>query len=163
YTPASHGRLYHAWRLPYVESEAFRDLQTRFNDHLEQEIRSSLTELAAQGGLPGHPCPHESTIFAPNFSESSLGAPAATEEVGRTKEAAGASRPPISAEDGSRDSESSRGSNRAAGEPPSLVEGLCSISKNNEAPCRYSEVPLSHPLELGIRETIEGKVWDEST
>src|SRR5262249_42235817 len=90
YIPASHGRLYPAWRLPCVQGRAFRDIQRRFNDHLEQKIRSLLTELAANKGLPAYPHPHESTIFARSFSESSLGTPAAAEKVGPMKEAVGA-------------------------------------------------------------------------
>ncbi|TGO06968.1 hypothetical protein BTUL_0369g00010 [Botrytis tulipae] len=69
YTPRYHGRLYPAWRLP----EFIRvDLQSSFNQILEDHIRNSLVTLISRRQKTVYPDPNESTLLTLPVSTSTV-------------------------------------------------------------------------------------------
>ncbi|TGO44494.1 hypothetical protein BCON_0509g00010 [Botryotinia convoluta] len=69
YTPRYHGRLYPGWRLPECLSV---DLQSRFNQILEDHIRNSLLTLISRRQKTVYPDPNESTLLTLPISTSTV-------------------------------------------------------------------------------------------
>ncbi|KAJ5902883.1 hypothetical protein N7495_003411 [Penicillium taxi] len=73
HTPKTHGRLYPGWRLPSLPQ--FTVLQQKLNQILLKSLQHNISLGLAQGKLPVHPFPNESTLLTSSASATVISIP----------------------------------------------------------------------------------------